>query len=168
MRISHNHSSTNNFYVQGGKLNDEKKKKPVKIDIDKTNPVPVDRNGFESLVLPPGHRKVVQALVKMHSQGQSSSSQKIDQAPQMDLVRGKGSVPYFLSRVGLHSLMTGNRKGAHTAPARSPGSWENQYCRYVLLNMYYVCLRSCMSSTRTAIGLPTFRGCASGGTWRRG
>ena len=64
----------------------------VQVDIDKVKKVTSDRNGFDSLVLPSGHKELVQALVKMHSQGpKSSATQKIDQVPQMDLVRGKGN-----------------------------------------------------------------------------
>ena len=77
----------------------------MKIDIDKTNPVPVDRNGFESLVLPPGHKEVVKALVMMHSHKQASLTEKMEQAPQMDFVRGKGtsSVLSFTGHTGPHS-----------------------------------------------------------------
>lgn len=45
------------------------------------------QNAFERLVLPDGHKKMVQALVTQHFRDKEASS-KADQ--QFDLIRGKG------------------------------------------------------------------------------
>ena len=50
--------------------------------------IPSKGDGFDSLVLPDGHKEIVKALVQMHSQGPNTS--QIDPGRQLDLVRGKG------------------------------------------------------------------------------
>lgn len=49
---------------------------------------PVDQdNGWSNLVLPPGHRQLVQAMVETHTQQLNSNK---DAKLEMDSVRGKG------------------------------------------------------------------------------
>lgn len=49
---------------------------------------PVEQNNeWEDLVLPRGHREMVQAMVETHTQDLQSSR---DSRPGMDLVKGKG------------------------------------------------------------------------------
>lgn len=47
--------------------------------------LPRKQDGFEQLVLPPGHRDLVRALVKTHSRGSREEKEH-----QVDLVKGKG------------------------------------------------------------------------------
>lgn len=47
--------------------------------------------GFDNLVLPGDHKRIMQALVKNHKRGTRSTSEKDEQPDfSMDLVRGKG------------------------------------------------------------------------------
>lgn len=62
--------------------------------------VPSRKEGFNSLVLPKGHRDLVEALVQTHSRGPRPTSGSIhDRDHEVDLVRGKGKaqekVPCF-------------------------------------------------------------------------
>ncbi len=47
-------------------------------------------SGFDDLVLPPGHKETVEALVKRHSRGTETSGTKTEVKSSMDLVTGKG------------------------------------------------------------------------------
>jgi hypothetical protein len=46
--------------------------------------------GFSQLVLPEGHKELVQALVETHSRGPRSKAEGTDSGPKFDLVKGKG------------------------------------------------------------------------------
>lgn len=61
--------------------------------------MPSKTDGFESLVLPPGHKEIVKALVQMHSQ--ASGDSQIDPGRQLDLVRGKGE----FCNIGVHTAL---------------------------------------------------------------
>lgn len=65
----------------------------VSVNIDDVNDLVMQRGGFESLVLPKGHKELVKALVQMHSQPSQTSNSAIEQNTQLDLVRGKGKFP---------------------------------------------------------------------------
>lgn len=62
-------------------------RKWASLDIDLVDNIPKGSNGFESLVLPEGHKETLLALVETHSKGKSG--QKVPER-QIDLVRGKG------------------------------------------------------------------------------
>ena len=47
-------------------------------------------SGFDDLVLPPGHKETVEALVKRHSRGTETSGTRTEVKSSMDLVTGKG------------------------------------------------------------------------------
>ena len=54
--------------------------------------VPSRKEGFNSLVLPEGHRDLVEALVQTHSRGSRPTTGMIhDKGHEVDLVRGKGN-----------------------------------------------------------------------------
>lgn len=53
--------------------------------------LPSKQDGFDQLVLPPGHKDLVRALVKTHSRGsQPASGPAKEKEHQVDLVKGKG------------------------------------------------------------------------------
>ena len=47
-------------------------------------------DGFNQLVLPDGHKDLVQALVKTHSKGHRPSQSAADDELKFDLIKGKG------------------------------------------------------------------------------
>ena len=47
-------------------------------------------DGFDQLVLPRGHKELVQALVETHSQESGSSKRPAESGPKFNLVKGKG------------------------------------------------------------------------------
>lgn len=47
-------------------------------------------SGFDDLVLPPGHKDTVEALVNRHSRGTETTSSRAENQTSMDLVTGKG------------------------------------------------------------------------------
>lgn len=52
---------------------------------------PSSENGFDNLVLPGDHKRIMQALVKNHKRGTRSTFEKAEYPDfSMDLVRGKG------------------------------------------------------------------------------
>lgn len=51
-------------------------------------------NTFDLLVLPPGHRNMVESLVTQHYLDKASAS---DETDEMDIVRGKGTTPQLHS-----------------------------------------------------------------------
>jgi len=68
----------------------------------------MQKEGFDALVLPKGHKELAKALVEMHSNTQSPqmSTPATEQNFQLDLVRGKGffshkfrSLEFHLNRV---------------------------------------------------------------------
>lgn len=61
----------------------------VPMDIDLVQPVP-RTDGWKSLVLPTGHKQIVQAMVDTHSAGPRIRPNDAHQMPEVDLVRGKG------------------------------------------------------------------------------
>jgi len=61
------------------------------LDVTLMRDVPSRKEGFNSLVLPKGHRDLVEALVQTHSRGPRPTSGSIhDKEHEVDLVRGKG------------------------------------------------------------------------------
>ncbi|KAG0124130.1 hypothetical protein HOY82DRAFT_588070 [Tuber indicum] len=61
------------------------------LDVTLMRDVPSRNEGFNSLVLPKGHRDLVEALVQTHSRGSRPTSGTIyDREHEVDLVRGKG------------------------------------------------------------------------------
>ncbi|PWW77821.1 hypothetical protein C7212DRAFT_342460 [Tuber magnatum] len=61
------------------------------LDITLMRDVPSRKEGFNSLVLPKGHRDLVEALVQTHSRGSRPTSGTVhDKEHEVDLVRGKG------------------------------------------------------------------------------
>ncbi|KAG0636601.1 hypothetical protein HOY80DRAFT_1017349 [Tuber brumale] len=61
------------------------------LDVTLMRDVPSRQEGFNSLVLPKGHRDLVEALVQTHSRGSRPTSGTIyDKEHEVDLVRGKG------------------------------------------------------------------------------
>ena len=65
-------------------------RKWVKLDVSLVEDIKESGNGFDSLVLPEGHKDTLLALVKTHSQGKSLDVGLKAESRQMDLVRGKG------------------------------------------------------------------------------
>jgi len=61
------------------------------LDVTIMKDVPSRKEGFDSLVLPPGHRDLVEALVQTHSRGSRPTSGTVHaREHEVDLVRGKG------------------------------------------------------------------------------
>lgn len=53
--------------------------------------LPIKQDGFDDLMLPPGHRSLFRALVKTHSRGSRPASSPTGQKDhQVDLIKGKG------------------------------------------------------------------------------
>ncbi len=65
-------------------------RKWVKLDVSLVEDIKERGSGFDSLVLPPGHRETLLALVQTHSKGKELKIGLIAENRQMDLVRGKG------------------------------------------------------------------------------
>ena len=65
-------------------------RKWVKLEVSLVDDIKESENGFDSLVLPEGHKETLLALVKTHSQGRSLELGIKTENRQMDLVRGKG------------------------------------------------------------------------------
>lgn len=59
------------------------------MNLDDIHPVP-QADGWKSLVLPAGHKQIVQAMVDTHSAGSPNKRENAHQIPEVDLVRGKG------------------------------------------------------------------------------
>ncbi|KAL3420930.1 hypothetical protein PVAG01_07375 [Phlyctema vagabunda] len=75
------------FFVYGFVL---RSRKWASLNIDKISNV-LYESDFESLVLPPGHKETVRAMVNSHSHGaQNSERRDLGIGSTMDLVRGKG------------------------------------------------------------------------------
>jgi len=90
-------------------------------------------DGFESLVLPEGHKEIVKALVQMHSQVSEERTIARDRK-QLDLVRGKGGYPEghgYFNMKATERLMPSRQRSIGVA---SWGAWrrENQHCGWVL------------------------------------
>lgn len=64
-------------------------RKWARFNIDLIRPVQYT-TGFESLVLPEGHKETVRALVANHARVPAALSENIDAERSIDLVRGKG------------------------------------------------------------------------------
>jgi hypothetical protein len=89
-------------------------------------------NDWDSLVLPPGHREMVQAMVETHSRGsQDTQSASLTQYGNisMDLVKGKGKskMIHTMSPPTITDKMS-NRQGMHYSPSWSTGSWQDVHC----------------------------------------
>ena len=65
-------------------------RKWVKLDVSLIEDIKDRGSGFDSLVLPDGHKETLLALVKKHSKGKQLETGLIADNRQMDLVRGKG------------------------------------------------------------------------------
>lgn len=61
----------------------------VQLNLDQLKYVE-QQDDWNKLVLPKGHRKIVQAMVENHSRGSGSTTSVQDNKVEMDLVRGKG------------------------------------------------------------------------------
>ena len=62
-------------------------------DISRIEDIKQSEQGFESLVLPPGHKMIMQALVQHHTKGPASTNarpKKLYEDFSMDVIRGKG------------------------------------------------------------------------------
>lgn len=76
----------------------------MQLDIDQLKELEQE-NDWDSLVLPPGHREMVQAMVETHSRGsQDTQGTTLTQYGNvsMDLVKGKGTckrMPIIFSRI---------------------------------------------------------------------
>ncbi|KAI0890589.1 uncharacterized protein GGS22DRAFT_151326 [Annulohypoxylon maeteangense] len=57
---------------------------------DKANINPADTAGWKDLVLPPGYKDIVLAMVKNHTAGTRIINNGLYQTPEVDLVKGKG------------------------------------------------------------------------------
>lgn len=75
---------------------------------------PGKKDGFEKLVLPPGHREIVRALVKTHARkvGTDSKTKATPVQREFDLVKGKGK--------GLTILLHGPASARCRRPSVSP------------------------------------------------
>ena len=69
-------------------------KQPVQLDIRRLKAFQ-ERDDWNKLVLPPGHKRMVQAMVETHSRGSKPTDEKALDKPEMDLVRGKGTFSSF-------------------------------------------------------------------------
>ena len=65
-------------------------RKWVKLDVSLIEDIKDRGSGFDSLVLPDGHKETLLALVKTHSRGKQLETGLQSDNRQMDLVRGKG------------------------------------------------------------------------------
>ena len=65
-------------------------RKWVKLEVSLVDDIKETGSGFDSLVLPDGHKETLLALVKTHSRGKKSEIGLKAESRQMDLVRGKG------------------------------------------------------------------------------
>ena len=65
-------------------------RKWVKLDVSLVEDIEERGSGFDSLVLPDGHRETLLALVQTHSKGKKLEIGFKAESRQMDLVRGKG------------------------------------------------------------------------------
>lgn len=65
-------------------------RKWVDLDVTLVKDIHERPDGFDSLVLPEGHKEMLLALVKTHSKGKRQSKGLEKEDKQMDLVRGKG------------------------------------------------------------------------------
>jgi hypothetical protein len=63
----------------------------VQVDLSLLEPVKQE-DGWNDLVLPKGHRKMVQAMVETHAKGSRSTTGHSQDKVEMDLVRGKGKL----------------------------------------------------------------------------
>lgn len=61
----------------------------VQVSLDQLEYVE-EQDGWNKLVLPKGHRELVQAMVETHARGSTSSTSAEEKKVEMDLVRGKG------------------------------------------------------------------------------
>lgn len=63
---------------------------------DQVDVNPTDTAGWKDLVLPPGYKDIVLAMVKNHTAGTRILNNGLRQTPEVDLVKGKGkSRPIF-------------------------------------------------------------------------
>ncbi len=65
-------------------------RKWVKLDVSLVEDIKESGSGFDSLVLPDGHKETLLALVQTHSKGKKLEVGLQAESRQMDLVRGKG------------------------------------------------------------------------------
>lgn len=61
----------------------------VQLNLDQLEYVQ-QQDDWKKLVLPKGHRDIVQAMVETHSRGSGQTTMTQDDKVEMDLVRGKG------------------------------------------------------------------------------
>lgn len=61
--------------------------------MDCLKPIQKTKEGFKDLKLPRGHKKMVEALVQMHSRRKSLKFERAEEETYFDLVSGKGRIP---------------------------------------------------------------------------
>lgn len=84
------------------------------------------QNTFDLLVLPPGHREMVESLVTQHFLNKASS---YDETDEVDIIRGKGTVLFLpLNLKMAHSC---NRQRFDPTSPRSSRSREDNHGRLV-------------------------------------
>jgi hypothetical protein len=84
-------------------------------------------NTFDLLVLPKGHRTMVESLVTQHYLDMASAS---DEADEVDIVRGKGTtLGHFLSTMVIESLHTSYRQRVDHSLARSSRGRKDNHRR---------------------------------------
>lgn len=108
-------------------------RKWVSLDLAPVQPIAEQEGGFNSLVLPPGHKETLLALVETHSKGsQLVTHQKPVERP-MDLVRGKDK--------GLIILLHGEPGVGKTSTAECVAGKSTCRC----LGLLSLCNRYCKS-----------------------
>ena len=97
----------------------------VQLDLSKLEYVKQE-DDWNKLVLPKGHREIVQAMVETHSGGWrwGTSDKKDKDKIQMDLVRGKGEWLFGLSRCTADNNC---RQGLYYITPRRAGCWQDVY-----------------------------------------
>ncbi|KAK3331865.1 hypothetical protein B0T19DRAFT_354221 [Cercophora scortea] len=100
-------------------------RKWVLLDLNRLGPINKQGNGWDDLVLPPGHRDMVQAMVETHTQDLGSNK---DATVGMDLVQGKGRGCIILLHgvPGVGKTSTAECVAAHTKKPLYPitcGNW---------------------------------------------
>lgn len=93
-------------------------RKWVKLDVSLVEDIEESGSGFDSLVLPDGHKETLLALVKTHSKGKNLDVGVKAESRQMDLVRGKGK--------GLIILLHGEPGVGKSSTAESVAEFTNR------------------------------------------
>lgn len=93
-------------------------RKWVKLDVSLVEDIEESGSGFDSLVLPDGHKETLLALVKTHSKGKNPDVGVKAESRQMDLVRGKGK--------GLIILLHGEPGVGKSSTAESVAEFTNR------------------------------------------